>query len=31
MLAQAPGDAAVAEAFEEERHVAILLERKQIP
>ena len=31
MLAQVPGDAALVEAFEEERHVAILLERKRIP
>jgi hypothetical protein len=28
MLAQAPGDAALVQALEEERHVAILLERK---
>jgi hypothetical protein len=31
MLAQAPGDAALAEALEEEGHVAILLEGKKSP
>jgi hypothetical protein len=31
MLAHAPGDDALVEAFEEERHVAIFLDRKRTP